>query len=183
MKFIDLVKLRQSVRKYSSKSVEREKIERCLESARLAPSACNSQPWYYIVIDEPILREKVARETYNNIAPFNKFAVEARLMVVIVMEKATALSQIGGRIKNKEYPLIDIGISAEHFCLQAAEEGLGTCMIGWFNEKRLMKLLNIPEKRSIGLIISVGYPDNDMIREKKRKTSDEISAFNQYKQP
>lgn len=183
MNFTELSLLRQSVRKYSPKEVEREKIERCLEAARLAPSACNSQPWYYIVIDESGLREKVARETYNKIVPFNQFALEAPVIVVIVMEKATALSQIGGRIKNKEYPLIDIGISAEHFCLQAAEEGLGTCMIGWFNEKRLKKLLQLPDKRSIGLIITLGYAENGEIRKKIRKPLDKMSQFNQYKKP
>jgi nitroreductase len=180
MKFLELALKRQSVRKYSSEPVEREKINRCLEAARIAPSASNSQPWYYIVFDEPGIREKVARETYNNIMPFNKFALQAPVMIVIVMEKATALSQIGGRIKNKEYPLIDIGISATHFCLQATEDGLGTCMIGWFNEKNLKKLLSIPAQRSVGLMISMGYPE-DTVRTKKRKSTEETSQYNKYK--
>lgn len=180
MKFLELAEKRQSVRKYSERPVEREKIERCLRAAQLAPSACNSQPWSFIIVDEPELRQKVAKETYNTLVAFNKFALQAPVMVVLVLEPATATSQIGGRIKKKEYPLIDIGITAAHFCLQAAEEGLGTCMIGWFNEKVLKKILNIPDKRSIGLLISMGYPENEEIRPKKRKDLESIFEFNKY---
>jgi nitroreductase len=178
--FIDLAIKRQSVRAYSSKPVEREKINHCLEAARIAPSACNAQPWYYIVFDEPAVREKVAKETYNSIVSFNKFALQAPVIVMVVMEKPTAVSQIGGRIKKKEYALIDIGISAEHFCLQAVEEGLGTCMMGWFNEKKLKKMLNIPDQRSIVLLITLGYPA-DELRTKKRKSMEETAQYNQYK--
>jgi nitroreductase len=99
---------------------------------------------------------------------------------MIVMEKGTAVSQIGGHIKKKEYALIDIGIAAEHFCLQATEEGLGTCMLGWLNEKPLKKMFNIPDKRSIVLLITLGYAADEP-RVKKRKTSEQMSNFNQYK--
>lgn len=95
------------------------------------------------------------------------------------MEKSTAIAQIGGRIRNKDFYLIDTGIAAEHFCLQAAEEGLGTCMIGWFNEKNIMKLLNIPKNKSIGLLITLGYSGSG-IREKTRKPINEISKYNSY---
>lgn len=181
MNFIELVKKRQSVRSYSDKAVSREKLERCIEAARLAPSACNAQPWKFIVVDEPELRKQVATETYNDIAPFNKFALQAPAVVVIVMERPNVISQLGGRIKNKDYYLFDIGIAAEHFCLQAAEEELGTCMIGWFNEKKIKKILNIPDGRSVGLIITVGHPKAETVREKKRKSKEEITVYNQYR--
>lgn len=180
MTFIELARKRQSVRKYSATAVESEKIGRCLEAARLAPSACNAQPWNFIVVTDPELREKVARETYSAIAPFNKFTLEAPVIVAQVMERPTLLSQFGGRVKNKDFYLIDTGIAAEHFCLQAAEEGLGTCMIGWFNEKKIKSLLNIPAGRAIGLIITLGYPASETIREKKRKEMTEISKYNSY---
>ncbi len=179
MKFLELIQKRQSVRKYSDKAVEKEKIFRCVEAARLAPSACNAQPWKYIVIDEPKLKEKVARETFSTVAPFNKFALQAPVIVAIVMEKPNFLSQFGGRVKDKDFYLIDIGITAEHFCLQAAEEGLGTCMLGWFNEKTVIKLLGIPSGKRIGLLITVGYPADEQ-REKKRKNILEISSYNKY---
>jgi len=179
MIFLELIKLRQSVRKYSDKPVEREKIERCIEAARLAPSACNAQPWKYIVIDEPELKEKVAKETFSAIAPFNKFALQSPVIVAIVMEKPNMLSQFGGRIKEKDFYLIDIGITAEHFCLQAAEEGLGTCMLGWFNERAVLKLLNIPSRKRIGLLITLGYAADEQ-RQKKRKEVKKMSNYNKY---
>jgi nitroreductase len=180
MSFLELANKRQSVRKYTNDPVEREKIERCIAAAHIAPSACNSQPWHYIIVDDPQLRELVAKETYNPIVAFNKFVTAAPVIVVLVMEKANATSQIGGRIKQRDFPLIDIGISAEHFCLQAAEENLGTCMIGWFNEKKLKKILQIPDKRSVGLLITLGYPETEEIRPKKRKSMEEIYQYNKY---
>ncbi|GAH18960.1 unnamed protein product, partial [marine sediment metagenome] len=135
MGFLDLVKDRQSVRKYLNKPVEREKIERCLEAARLAPSSSNSQPWRFIVIDEPKLKEAVARETFGRLISFNHFSLQAPVLILLISEKTKLSVRIGGMIKNKQFSLIDIGIAAEHFCLQAVEEGLGTCILGWFDEK------------------------------------------------
>jgi nitroreductase len=179
MKFLELIKTRQSVRKYSPKPVEREKIERCIEAARLAPSACNSQPWKFIIVDDTELKKKVANETFSTIAPFNKFAIQAPVIIAIVMEKPSLLSQFGGRVKDKDFYLIDIGITAEHFCLQAAEEGLGTCMLGWFNEKNVLKLLDIPAKKRIGLLITLGYTADEP-RKKIRKEIKEMSNYNKY---
>lgn len=183
MSFLNLVKTRQSVRKFSSKPVEKEKILLCAEAVRLAPSACNSQPWKIIVVDNPELKEKVAKETYGLIARFNKFVSQAPVIVVFVIEKPKLVTQIGEVLKNKEYPLIDIGIAAEHFCLQAAEIGLGTCMLGWYNEKPIKKLLEIPEKRTIGLLVALGYePENYKQRKKIRKNTEQILSFNKYLQ-
>jgi nitroreductase len=180
MNFLDLVKSRFSVRKYKPVPIEKEKLLRCLEASRLAPSASNSQPWKFIVVDNPGLVEKVARETYSAIVPFNKFVLQSPVIVVIVLEKPKLIAQIGGKLKNKEWSLIDIGIAAEHFCLQAAEEGLGTCMLGWYNEKQIQKILNIPSAKTIGLLISIGYPDYETIPVKKRKPIGEVLKFNNY---
>jgi nitroreductase len=181
MKFIELVQSRFSARKYTDRPVEREKLELCVEAARQAPSACNSQPWHFIVVDEPKLVNEVAELTYNKVIAFNKFVSNATAIAVVIMEKPKLITQIGGAIKNKEYPLIDIGIAAEHFCLQATELGLGTCMLGWFNEKAVKKLLNIPSKKTIGLLISIGYPDYKKQPVKGRKEFGEIVSFNRWK--
>ena len=181
MDFSELIKIRQSVRSYSDKAVEKEKIAKCLEAARLAPSASNSQPWKYIVVDETELKNKVAKATFDKVIKFNKFALQAPVIIVIVMEKPKLITQIGGEIKKREYPLIDIGISAEHFCLQAAELGLGTCMIGWFNQKRIQELLDIPKNKTIGLLITLGYaPDDYALRKKIRKEQSEVIEYNKY---
>ena len=180
--FLSLVQKRQSVRKYTDKPVEPEKLQRCLEAARMAPSASNSQPWKFVVVNDPELVKKVGMETIGPLSSFNKFVPEAPVILAIVIEKMKVFTKIGAAIQDREYPLIDAGIAAEHFCLQATEEGLGTCMLGWFNEKPIKKLLNIPKEKRIGLLITLGYaPEDYKLRQKIRKNSEETISFNFYK--
>jgi len=181
MDFLDLVRTRQSVREYLNKSVEREKIERCLEAARLAPSANNSQPWRFIVIDDPKLKKAVARETFSRLISFNNFSLQAPVLILLISERPSFFSRIGGAIKDKQFNLIDIGIAAEHFCLQATEEGLGTCILGWFNENEVKKLLNIPQSKRVELIITMGYPSSNEICPKERKEMNQIRSYNSYR--
>lgn len=178
MKFLDLVQKRQSVRKYLDKPVEREKIERCLEAARLAPSANNSQPWIFMVIDDPKLKDAVARKTFDRVVSFNRFSLQAPVLILVLSERPSFFSRIGGAIKDKQFSLIDIGITAEHLCLQAAEEGLGTCILGWFDEKGVKKLFNIPRSKRVELIITMGYLESNQIRPKKRKPINQIRSYN-----
>jgi nitroreductase len=182
MSLINLIKKRQSDRSYSDKPVEKEKIIVCLEAARMAPSASNSQPWTFVVVDEPNLKEKVANKTFGPLKSFNKFVPQAPVIVAIVMERAKLITEAGGRLKKKEYPLIDIGIAAEHFCLQATELGLGTCMLGWFDEKAIKELLKVPENKNIPLLITLGYTPLDYRnRVKVRKDFDTVVKWNTYK--
>ncbi|MFZ4464076.1 MAG: nitroreductase family protein [Bacteroidales bacterium] len=181
MTFNELITKRQSVRKYSNQAVEKEKLVQCLEAMRLAPSASNAQPWSFVVLDEKEIREKVAKETVGPLGSFNKFVADAPVILVMVLEKQGVLTEMGGRLKQKDYPLIDIGIAAEHFCLQATELGLGTCMLGWFNEQKIKEMLQIPSQKSIGLIMTLGYaPEGYLLRKKIRKTQNEIVRFNRY---
>ena len=179
--FLDLVSLRQSDRGYLDKPVDNEAIKRCIEAARLAPSACNSQPWKFIVIDEPELKNEVAKATSDKILPLNHFTIQAPILVVVVREGANLSSKFGTIVKKKPYTLIDIGIATEHFCLQAASEGIGTCIIGWFNEKKVKKLLNIPERKRAELIITLGYRSKEELRKKIRKDFTDIVSYNKYK--
>lgn len=180
MSFIELLKKRESIRTYIDKEVDREKIERCLEAARLAPSACNSQPWRFIIVDDPELRQKVGKATFSKIVSFNKFVQSSPALAVIVSQDGNLTSRLGGMVKDLPYYLIDIGIAAEHFCLQAVEEGLGTCMMGWFNDKEIKKLLGIPKKEKIALVIALGYHENNEPRKKIRKDIDSIRSYNKY---
>lgn len=181
MSFLELVRKRQSVRKYSDKPVEKEKVLNCVEAARLAPSASNGQPWKFIVIDDPGMVTKVADKTTGPLWSFNNFVPQSKVIVAIVIERMKVITRAGAKVKDKEYALFDIGIAAEHFCLQAAEEGLGTCMLGWFEEKAVKKLLNIPSDKRIGLLITLGYPpEGYRLREKIRKPLEEILSFNKY---
>jgi nitroreductase len=177
---LTLFKQRQSVRSYSDLPVESEKLMRCIEAARLAPSACNAQPWKFIVVDKAELRNAIADNMSNKIVPINHFTRQAPILVGIVREPANFTSSFGQVVKDKEYPLMDIGIAAIQFCLQATAEGLATCMMGWFNERKIKQLLSIPRSKRLELIITVGYPTTDEIRTKKRKELDEILSFNSY---
>lgn len=180
MSFLELVRKRYSVRNYRTDAVPREKIERCIEAARLAPSACNSQPWKFVVVDEPALREKLAKATFAGLVKMNRFVAEAPVLVVIVGERQKLSAKLGGLVKDRDFSLMDIGIAAEHFCLQAAEEGLGTCMLGWFDEKAVKKLLGVPASKRVELVISVGFAADGAIPEKKRKTMIEVASWNEY---
>jgi len=175
-----LINCRQSVRAYTDKPVEKEKLMRCLEAARLAPSACNAQPWKFIVVDDFALKNAIADATSSKVLGINHFTKQAPLLMVIIREKANFNSTVGQVLKNKEYPLIDVGIAAIQFCLQATAEGLGTCIMGWFNEKEVKRLLNVPRNKRVELIITVGYAATDEIRQKIRKETDKILSFNGY---
>ena len=179
MDFLSLVQQRQSDRSYFDKAVEPEKLDRILEAARLAPSACNAQPWKIIVVDEPELKNKIADATSEKMIGMNHFTKQAAIHLVVVEESANFTSSLGGMIKRKHFPLIDIGIVAEHICLAAAAEGVGSCMIGWFDESKVRKLLSVPSSKRILLVITVGYPAKET-RNKVRKPLDKIVSYNKY---
>jgi nitroreductase len=178
--FYNLVQNRQSDRAYDTRPVDREIILRIIEAARLAPSACNAQPWHFIVVDEPELKNKLADAAASRVLGINHFTKQAPVHIVIVMEPANLNSNFGSLVKDKTFPLIDIGIAAEHICLAAKAEGLGSCMLGWFDEPAVKKLLGIPKSRRVPLIITIGYPASDEIRPKRRKNLDDVVSFNKY---
>lgn len=180
MDFLEVVKTRQSDRAFDpERPVEKEKLERILEAGRLAPSACNSQPWHFIVVDEPELKNNVAECTSCKVLNMNHFTRQAPVHVLIVEERANITSSIGGLVKRKEFPQIDIGVAAAHMCLAAWAEGLGSCMIGWFDEKRIRSLLSIPSSRRVRLDVVIGY-SADPLREKRRKEAAEVISYNRY---
>lgn len=181
MKFSELIKTRQSVRKYATKPVERDKINQCLEAARMAPSASNGQPWSFVVADEPEVKARVAVQTIGPLWTFNNFVPSAPVIVAIVREEMKFITKAGATIKDKDYSLMDIGIAAEHFCLQAAELGLGTCMLGWFNENMVKEVLGVPDEKRVPLLITLGYPENGYrTRDKIRKSFEEVVKYNGY---
>lgn len=174
--FAELAKNRQSDRKYKNQPVEREKLVQCLETARISPSANNSQPWKFIVVDDHDKKEQIAKSAMG--LGMNKFTRQCPVIVAVVLEKQNFMSKAGGMIKKKDYCMFDIGIAVNQFCLQAADLGLGTCIIGWFDENEVKKILGVRNRR-IPLLISVGYPDSPT-REKVRKPLDEMSSWNEY---
>jgi len=178
MTFLELINKRSSVRKYTAKPIPREIIDRCLEATRLAPSACNAQPWYFIIVDDPVLKGKVSDAAFSGMYSMNSFAKTAFALVVVVREKSSRLATVGGFFRDVQYNLIDIGIACEHFILQAAEDGVGTCWVGWFNERAVKKVLGIPRDKKADIMISMGYPEEKSERPKTRKALTEMSRFN-----
>jgi nitroreductase len=176
---LDLIINRQSDRKYSDKAVEKEKLKRIVEAGRMSPSANNEQAWKFIVVTDPELLLKISEAASSKLFKMNSFLSQAPVQIVLVREKPDLSSQIGAAIKRKDYSLIDIGIAAENICLQARAEGIGSCMIGWFDERMLKKLLNIPRSKRVELIITLGYSLSEQ-REKRRKPAEETVSYNKY---
>lgn len=175
--FVELAATRQSCRNFISKPVPRELIDKCLESARLAPSACNSQPWRFLVTDEEPLRSKLAEAAFGGIYGMNKFAGSAGALITVVTERSKYVARLGGLLRGVQYSLIDLGIACQHFDLQAAELGLGCCWLGWFDEKKVKKTLGLPRSDRLDIMLCLGYPGSEVVRPKKRKSLDEIRSF------
>jgi nitroreductase len=179
MTFQQLVKNRRSIRRYLERPVEREKILACIEAARLAPSADNVQPWRFLIIDDPELKAKFAKEVFSGIYFISKFAAKAPVLIMILARLDIIANRIGKQIQNIHFYLIDIGIAGEHIVLQAEELGLGSCWIGWFNIRKARKFLKIPRKYKIVSLMAMGYYEKRPTREKKRKELEEIAWFNE----
>ena len=180
MTFEELLRNRRSARNYHGDPVSVDVIQEIINESTLAPNAGNEQPWKFIIVDEPELRNELAKVAFNEILEINGFAFKAPVLVLMVSERQKVFAKFAGIVKKKNFSLMDIGIAAEHFCLQAAEEGLGTCMLGWFNEKKVKDILSIPRAKRVELMISAGYSADDNVPGKKRKSTDEILSYNKY---
>jgi len=172
--FFELIEKRESCRDYDTRPVEKELLIRMVEAARLAPSACNSQPWRFTIVTGEKAGEVAACTQEMGM---NKFTSDAPAFIVISEERARLSASIAGKVKDQQYAPIDIGLATAHLCLAATELGLSTCILGWFSEEKLKKLLGKTAGNRIRLVISVGYAGTDSIRPKKRKAPEEILCF------
>lgn len=174
MIFYELVQNRQSCRNFDPmRSVEREKIEKVLEIARLAPSACNTQP-YQITVCQGELGKKVSAETRN--AVLNRFTENVSSLLVISEQKYAPITKIASKKKENDFRSIDIGILCAHIVLAAEELGLSSCILGWFHEPNVRELCGLTEK--VRLIVALGYAsEGDPIRAKKRKSSEDLIRY------
>ncbi|MBA4321464.1 MAG: nitroreductase [Odoribacter sp.] len=132
-----------------------------------------------MIVTDQELRSKLSEAASARILGMNSFVSQAPVQVIVVRENANMSARIGATVKNKDYSLIDIGIASENICLQARAEGIGSCMIGWFDEKQVKKILGIPSSRRVELIITLGYPEKKL-REKRRKPVSETVSYNKY---
>ena len=179
MNFLELASRRQSVRQYEpGKRIPREQLDRCLEAARMAPSACNSQPWSFVVADDPAQVRSLAEGACCH-APYgmNRFARDASAIVAVVTEKMNLAARLGAQFRGVQYSLVDVGIACEHLVLQAEEEGIGSCWLGWFNERAVKSLLDLPRGKKVDLLICLGYAADPVLRPKIRRPLDDIRRY------
>lgn len=181
MNIYELISQRQSDRKYDpNRPVPREILDRIVEAGRLAPSACNAQPWHFIIIDEPSVRKEVATALTSGVTgSMNHFAQNAPALIVIVEEKPNLSSRLGGIIMGSHFAHIDIGITAAYMTLAATHEGVGSCLIGWINERKLRKQLNIPSNKRIPLVLTLGY-SLEASKRRVRKEIHQVRSYNKY---
>lgn len=166
MTFLELVKSRYSVRSYNpDKEVEQEKLDYILECARLAPSAVNFQPWNFYVIRDREVREKI------NSCYKREWILDAPLVVVITAlhDKSWKRSYDG-----KDHADIDVAIAAEHICLAAAEQGIGSCWVCNFQADTCAEVLGLPENEEAVVMIPLGYEREHTVKEKNRRTAEEV---------
>lgn len=171
MDFLEIVQKRQSCRSYDEqRDVEQEKLNAVLEAARLAPSACNGQPYHLTVC----MGEKAAQVAAATMGMgMNKFAAQAPVMIVISEKPYVKSAALGAKLKNNDYRSIDIGIVAAYITAEATTQGLSTCILGWLDDEKLRRICGLDQPAR--LVITLGYAkESDVLRPKKRKDINEL---------
>ena len=158
--------------------MDKEAIAQILQAGVLAPSSKNRQPWKFVVVTDPELSVKVGKATAG--LGMNKFAKNAPVHILVVEESMNITSYLGAKIKDKYFPLVDIGIATAHITLAAESLGLGSCILGWFDEKAIKQLVGIPANKRLLLDITIGYPAKAK-RKKSRKPLEKVVSYNTYK--
>ncbi len=174
MDYLEIARTRQSCRAYdAARPVEEEKLLACLEAARLAPSACNAQP-YHITVAQGVAGEAVGAATRS--MGMNGFTREVPVFLVISETAYNRTASVGSKVKHQDYRSVDIGIAAAYLTAEAQTQGLSTCILGWFDSKKLRQLLDL--KGEPRLVIALGYArTGDPLRSKKRKSLDNLVAW------
>lgn len=171
MNFTEIAKERQSCRSYdATRTVEAAQLDAILEAARLAPSACNGQP-YHITVCKGEAAKQAARATQG--MGMNKFATDAPVLLVISEKPYVATAALGAKVKGNDYRSIDIGILAAYITAEATAQGLSTCILGWLDDKKLREICHLDAP--VRLVITLGYAHaDDPLRPKKRKALSEL---------
>jgi len=175
MNFLEIAQARQSCRAYDeTKPVEPEKLEAILEAARIAPSACNGQP-YKITVCKGEAAKEVALAT-RGMGGMNKFAVQAPVLIVVSEKPYVKSAALGAKVKNNDYRSMDIGIAAAYLTAEATAQGLSTCILGWFDDEKVREICGLSEP--VRLVITLGYAkEGDPLRKKVRKDLTELVSF------
>ena len=174
MNFTEIAQARYSCRSYDSeRPVEAEKLQAILEAGRIAPSACNGQPYHFTVCKGEAAKE-VALACRG--MGLNKFAVQAPICIVVSEMPYVKSAAVGAKLKNNDYRSIDIGIATAYLTAEATAQGLSTCILGWLDSEKLCKLCNL--EHPARLVITLGYAAADeKLRTKKRKDLSELVTY------
>ncbi len=170
MELFEVIRTRRSIRLYRDKPVEEAKLRRVLEAARLAPSAANRQPWRFIVVTDPAVKEKL-RAAYDR-----EWFVSAPVIIVA----CAVPTQSWLRSDREEYWKVDVAIAMQNLVLAARAEDLGTCWIAAFNEKKTKKALGVPKNARVVVMTPLGYPAEEKGAIANRKPLDEIVSYNHW---
>jgi len=179
--FLRLCRARKSVRRFADRPVEREKIGLCLEAARRAPSADNLQPWRFVVFDDPQKKARLADAAFRGAYALSRRLANAPVLVCLLIKEHTLVNKVAGAVQGTQWQLVDAGIGGEHFVLAATEQGLGTCWIGWYDGRALIREMGLRGRgyRPVA-IIALGYPAADVsFNERPRKSLSDIAYWNE----
>ncbi len=171
MEFYEVIKKRKSVRKYNSKKVPDDVLNRILEAGRIAPSAKNIQPWKFVVVRDPALKKQIAEASRGQM-----FMADADVIICGCALEKIAWGRMGGYMSSFA---VDLAIAMDHMILAAANEGLGTCWIGAFEEKAVKLLLGVPEDVKVVALTPLGYPAEEP-KDRGRKSISEIITYDKY---
>ena len=170
MNFSEIANARQSCRAYDeNRPVEDEKLNAILEAARLAPSACNGQPYHLTVCRGEVAKE-VAKATMG--LGMNKFSIQAPICIVVSEMPYVKSAAMGAKVKNNDYRSIDIGIATAYLTAEATAQALSTCILGWLDSDKICKLCDL--EYPVRLVITLGYAKDETVRPKKRKDMAEL---------
>ncbi len=173
MDFLEIAKTRQSCRSYAQTPVEQEKLDAVLEALRLAPSACNGQP-YFVTVCRGDTAKAVAAACQG--MGMNKFASQAPVVLVLSEKAYVKTAAVGSKVKHNDYRSIDIGIAAAYMTAEATAQGLGSCILGWLDDEKIRKICDLTQP--VRLVITLGYAqEGDPLRPKKRKDLSDLTAY------
>lgn len=182
MSLDQIIETRRSVRSYTPQPVDPADLRSLCEAARLAPSACNSQTWRFVVVTRRETIERICREAMRPVIP-NRWLAEAPAVIVGASRLDLVANRIGRAVTGIEYYQIDLGIAMEHAVLKATELGLGTCWIGWFDEDRVRRILEIPSGVRVSALLAVGYPADSAPARRSRKPLEKIAFSETWGRP
>lgn len=177
MNAVDCIKGRRSIRRFTGQTVDHSLLEEVIETASYAPSWKHSQTIRYIAV-EGELKDRIGSECTSTYPNNGVIIQNAPLLIAVTVIKGRCGYERDGSFtthRGDTWQMFDAGVASEAFCLAAYEKGLGTVIMGIFDEEKIFDLLEIPEDRELIALIPVGYPDEEPAAPRRKPVSDLLS--------